>query len=211
VQLGDLALGDREDKHDVERELLAEPRHVFLITRRSGPMSRRRRHAKLRKGDIAINLSSHKGPKVRQPIEPAGRPMAPKASFRPSIKACFGRSASMKVSTSRLLVAFWVPQLLKLRCSISPPAADILMCSRALRRLRCFRRRSRMLALPLSRGQIGNLAGASVLSAARQIHSVEARHASSVRLVVGKSGSEGAFDKPMSKNEVLEAVKPFFV
>ena len=26
-----------------------------------------------------------------------------------------------------------------------------------------------------------------------------------------KSGSEGAFDKPMSKNEVLEAVKPFFV
>jgi hypothetical protein len=44
-----------------------------------------------------------------------------------------------------------------------------------------------------------------------QIHSVEARHATSVRLVVGKSGSEGAFDKPMSKNEVLEAVKPFFV
>ena len=51
----------------------------------------------------------------------------------------------------------------------------------------------------------------SVLSAALHIHSVEARHASSVRLVVGKSGSEGAFDKPMSKNEVLEAVKPFFV
>ena len=51
----------------------------------------------------------------------------------------------------------------------------------------------------------------SVLSAALQIHSVEARHASSVRLAVGKSGSEGAFDKPMPKNEVLEAGKPFFV
>jgi hypothetical protein len=61
------------------------------------------------------------------------------------------------------------------------------------------------------KGQIGNLAGTSVLSAALQIHSVEARHASSVRLVVGKTGSEGAFDRPMSKNEFLEAVKPFFV
>ena len=60
-------------------------------------------------------------------------------------------------------------------------------------------------------GRIGNLAGTSVLSAALQIHSVEARHASSVRLVGGKSGSESAFDKPMSKDEVLEAVKPFFV
>jgi ferritin-like protein len=61
------------------------------------------------------------------------------------------------------------------------------------------------------KGQIRNLAGTSGLSAALQIHSVEARHASSVRLVVGKSGSEGASDKPMSTNEVLEAVKPFFV
>ena len=61
------------------------------------------------------------------------------------------------------------------------------------------------------KGQIGNLAGTSVLSAVLQIHSVEARHATSVRLVVGTSGSEGAFDKPTSKNEVLEAVKPFFV
>jgi hypothetical protein len=51
----------------------------------------------------------------------------------------------------------------------------------------------------------------SVLSAALHIRSVEARHASSVRLVGGKSGSEGVFDKPMSKNEVLEAVKPLFV
>jgi hypothetical protein len=61
------------------------------------------------------------------------------------------------------------------------------------------------------KGQIGNLAGTPVLSTALQIHSVEARHAGSVRLLVGKSGSDGAFDKPMSKKEVLEAVKPFFV
>jgi hypothetical protein len=40
---------------------------------------------------------------------------------------------------------------------------------------------------------------------------VEARHAGSVRVLVGKPGSDGAFDKPMSKSEVLEAVKPFFV
>ena len=60
------------------------------------------------------------------------------------------------------------------------------------------------------KGQIENLAGTSVLSAALQIHSVAARHASTVRSFVGKSDSEGAFDKPMSKNEVLEAVKPFF-
>ena len=60
------------------------------------------------------------------------------------------------------------------------------------------------------KGQIANLAGTPVLQTALQIHSVEARHAGSVRLLVGKSGSDGAFDKPMSKSEVLEAVKPFF-
>jgi hypothetical protein len=58
-------------------------------------------------------------------------------------------------------------------------------------------------------GQIGNLAGTSVLSATLQIHSVEARHASSVRLLASQARS--AFDKPMPKNEVLEAGKPFFV
>jgi Ferritin-like domain len=61
------------------------------------------------------------------------------------------------------------------------------------------------------KGQISNLAGTTVLQTALQIHSVEARHAGSVRVLVGKSGSDGAFDKPMSKDEVLEAVKPFFV
>jgi hypothetical protein len=61
------------------------------------------------------------------------------------------------------------------------------------------------------KGQISNLAGTHVLQTALQIHSVEARHAGSVRVLLGKPGSDGAFDKPMSKNEVLEAVKPFFV
>jgi Ferritin-like domain len=60
-------------------------------------------------------------------------------------------------------------------------------------------------------GQLSNLIGTPVLQAALQIHSVEARHAGSVRVLVGKSGSDGAFDKSMSKSEVLEAVKPFFV
>jgi hypothetical protein len=61
------------------------------------------------------------------------------------------------------------------------------------------------------KGQIANLAGTSVLQTALQIHSVEARHAGSVRVLVNKPGSDGAFDKPMSKDEVLAAVKPFFV
>jgi len=61
------------------------------------------------------------------------------------------------------------------------------------------------------KGQVPNLAGTPVLQTALQIHSVEARHAGSVRVLVGKPGSDGAFDKPMSKSEVLEVVKPFFV
>lgn len=61
------------------------------------------------------------------------------------------------------------------------------------------------------KGQVPNLVGSPVLQTALQIHSVEARHAGSVRVLVGKPGSDGAFDKPMSKSEVLEAVKPFFV
>jgi hypothetical protein len=61
------------------------------------------------------------------------------------------------------------------------------------------------------KGQVGNLFGSPVLQTALQIHSVEARHASSVRILVGKPGSDEAFDKPMTKSEVLEAVKPFFV
>src|SRR6201990_1672331 len=61
------------------------------------------------------------------------------------------------------------------------------------------------------KGQVPNLTGTPVLQTALQIHSGEARHAGSVRVLIGKPGSDGAFDKPMTKDEVLEAVKPFFV
>ncbi len=59
------------------------------------------------------------------------------------------------------------------------------------------------------KGQAGNLAGTAVLTTALQIHSVEARHASAVRPLIGKAGWDGAFDKPKTKEEVLAAAKPF--
>jgi hypothetical protein len=59
------------------------------------------------------------------------------------------------------------------------------------------------------KGQAGNLAGTAVLTTALQIHSVEARHASAVRPLIGKAGFDGAFDKPKTKAEVLAAATPF--
>jgi hypothetical protein len=59
------------------------------------------------------------------------------------------------------------------------------------------------------KGQAGNLAGTPVLTTALQIHSVEARHAGAVRPLVGKAPYDGAFDKPKTKIEVLEAARPF--
>ena len=59
------------------------------------------------------------------------------------------------------------------------------------------------------KGQAGNLAGMAVLTTALQIHSVEARHASAVRPLIGKAGYDGAFDKPLTKAEVLAAETPF--
>lgn len=59
------------------------------------------------------------------------------------------------------------------------------------------------------KGQAGNLAGTPVLTTALQIHSVEARHASAVRPLIGKAGFISAFDKPLSKAKVLAAAKPF--
>lgn len=60
------------------------------------------------------------------------------------------------------------------------------------------------------KGQAGNLMGSrEVLTVALQIHSVEARHASEVRRIGLKFGWDGAFDKPLSKNAVLAAAKPF--
>ena len=62
------------------------------------------------------------------------------------------------------------------------------------------------------KGQAGNLAGSGkILTTALQIHSVEARHAAEVRRVRGVKAWTGAFDKPMSKAQVLAVAKPFIV
>ena len=62
------------------------------------------------------------------------------------------------------------------------------------------------------KGQAPALAGGgALLTVALQIHSVEARHAAEVRRIRGKKSWDGAFDKPMTKAQVLAAVKPFIV
>ena len=48
-----------------------------------------------------------------------------------------------------------------------------------------------------------------VLGAAGGIVQVEARHAAAIRLLRGENPSPDAFDKTLSTDEVLEAVKPF--
>ncbi|MDQ3723717.1 MAG: ferritin-like domain-containing protein [Actinomycetota bacterium] len=69
-------------------------------------------------------------------------------------------------------------------------------------------------------GQAGNIKSKEVLAAALAIHSVEARHAAALNILVGrgfgdgKGGLEGAlpdgaFGKPMDEAAVLKAVKPF--
>lgn len=69
-------------------------------------------------------------------------------------------------------------------------------------------------------GQAGNIKSKEVLAAALAIHSVEARHAAALNILVGrgfgdgKGGLEGAlpdgaFGKPMDEKAVLAAVKPF--
>ena len=60
------------------------------------------------------------------------------------------------------------------------------------------------------KGQAGNLMeNGDILTAALQIHSVEARHAAIVRRIGGKKAWDGAFDEPKSKEDVLAAAKPF--
>ena len=62
------------------------------------------------------------------------------------------------------------------------------------------------------KGQAGNLKGnGAILTAALQIHSVEARHAAEVRRIGGKKAWTGAFDEPKSKQEVLAAASPFLI
>jgi hypothetical protein len=48
-----------------------------------------------------------------------------------------------------------------------------------------------------------------VLAAAGSIVQVEARHAAAIRLLIGMDPSPAAFDKTLSKGQVLRAVKPF--
>ncbi len=62
------------------------------------------------------------------------------------------------------------------------------------------------------KGQAANLmANGDILTAALQIHSVEARHAAEVRRINGVApwSDGGAFDEPLSKEEVLAAATPF--
>lgn len=60
------------------------------------------------------------------------------------------------------------------------------------------------------KGQAGNLiSNDGILTAALQIHSVEARHAAIVRKIGGKKSWDAAFDEPMSKEDVLAAATPF--
>ncbi len=59
-------------------------------------------------------------------------------------------------------------------------------------------------------GQAGNIQSKEILAAALAIHSIEARHAATLNLVLMKSPTpDGAFAKPASMSTVLAAVKPF--
>ena len=59
-------------------------------------------------------------------------------------------------------------------------------------------------------GQAGNIKSKEILAAALSIHSIEARHAATINLVLSKSPTpDGAFAKPMTMAEVLKVVKPF--
>jgi Ferritin-like domain len=60
------------------------------------------------------------------------------------------------------------------------------------------------------KGQAPKLTGGGqLLTTALQIHSVEARHAAEVLRIRGVRAWDGAFDKPMSKAQVLAAAGPF--
>ncbi|MGI9184268.1 MAG: ferritin-like domain-containing protein [Solirubrobacteraceae bacterium] len=59
-------------------------------------------------------------------------------------------------------------------------------------------------------GQAGHIQSKEILAAALAIHSIEARHAATLNLLLKKSPTpHGAFAKPASMSYVLKAVKPF--
>ncbi len=61
-------------------------------------------------------------------------------------------------------------------------------------------------------GQAPYIKGASVLSAALSIHSVEGRHAAALNTLLGESITpDGAFAKAAPASEVLKSVEPFIV
>jgi rubrerythrin len=61
-------------------------------------------------------------------------------------------------------------------------------------------------------GQAANIQSKEILGAALSIHSVEARHAAALNVLLKKSPTpDGAFGKPASMAEVLPKVKPFIV
>ncbi len=59
-------------------------------------------------------------------------------------------------------------------------------------------------------GQAANIQSKEILAAALAIHTIEARHAATLNLLLKKSPTpDGAFAKPMSMSQVLAVVKPF--
>jgi hypothetical protein len=59
-------------------------------------------------------------------------------------------------------------------------------------------------------GQAGNIKSPEILAAALAIHTIEARHAATLNLLLKKSPTpDGAFAKPMGMAQVLAVVKPF--
>ena len=59
-------------------------------------------------------------------------------------------------------------------------------------------------------GQAPLIKSKEILAAALAIHSIEARHAATLNLVLMKSPTpDGAFAKPMTMAQVLAVVKPF--
>ncbi len=59
-------------------------------------------------------------------------------------------------------------------------------------------------------GQAGNIQSKEILAAALAIHSIEARHAATLNLLLKTDPTpDGAFAKPMTMAQVLAVVKPF--
>ena len=59
-------------------------------------------------------------------------------------------------------------------------------------------------------GQAGNIQSPEILAAALAIHTVEARHAATLNMLLKKSPTpEGAFAKPLSMAQVMAVVRPF--